>query len=192
MSYLIPTEEITLSEQFRMRKTAIEMGRARAIKLWNLADSDLTERDADYITDFIVPAGGVVAAPAIAGWLTMPLAAINVWYNVFADNVPAAFNPVCPTNQIWVFYGVAMLDLVGPDPVCGLQFRVGAAVNLRAQFDMEAINGKMVSDGYFSQPITYENPEICQILVECRIATGAQARVRIRTFIIEPLQVTVI
>jgi hypothetical protein len=192
VSYLIPTEETSLAEQYRMRKTAIELGRARARELWKLTDSDLTERDADYVNDFIIPAGGVVAAPPIAGWLTMPLLVIGNWYSVFADNVPAAFNPAVPTNQVWVFYKVNMLELAGPDPVCGLQFRVGQALNLKAFFDMEAINGKMVSDGYFSMPVTYQNPEVCGITVECRVAIGAQARVRIGTFIIEPLQNTVI
>lgn len=192
MSYLIPTEEISLAEQYRMRKTAIGMARDRARELWSMSDKNLAERDADYITDFIVPAGGVVAAPAIAGWLTMPLMAINVWYSVFADNVPAAFAPVVPTNQVWVFYKVNMLELAGPDPVSGLEFRIGAAGNLRAFFDMEAINGKMVSDGYFSMPITYENPDVVTINVEARLATLAGARVRLGCFIIEPLQATVI
>ena len=58
--------------------------------------------------------------------------------------------------------------------------------------DMEAISGKMVSDGFFSQPVTYENPDIATVQVECRIATGAQARIRIGTFIIEPMQNTVV
>ncbi len=192
MSYIIPTEEISLSEQYRMRKAAIEMGYARATELWKMSIDNLTERDADYVTDFIIPAGGVVVAPGIAGWLTMPLLVIGAFYNVFADNVPAGFNPVVPTNQVWVFYKVAMLDLVGPDPVAGLQFRIGAAQNLRAQFDMEAINGKLVADGYFSMPVTYQEPDVVNITVECRIATLAQARVRVGCLIIEPLQATVI
>lgn len=193
MSYLIPTEEISLAEQYRMRKTAIEMGYARATELWKMSAENLTERDADYVTDFIIPTAGAAAGVGIAGWLTMPLIApIGGWVNVFADNVPAAVIPTVPTNQVWVFYKVAMLDLVGPDPVSGLQFRIGAAANLKAQFDMEAINGKLVADGYFSMPVTYENPDVVTILVEVRIATAAQARVRLGSLIIEPLQATVV
>ena len=190
MSYLIPTEEITLAEQYRMRKTAIEMGRARARILWNMADGNLTERDADYTNDFILP--NSPAAVATAGWLSMPLNVIGTWYNVFADSTPAAVTPVVPTNQVWVFYKVANLSLAGPDAVCGLQFRIGTVANLRAQFDMENVNGKVVSDGYFSQPISYESPDVCQALVECRIAIAAAGRIKLGVFIIEPLQATVI
>jgi len=190
VAYLIPTEEITLSEQYRLRKIAIEAGEKRAMALWSLTAKDLTARDADYINDFITPVTPLLVA-GIAGWLTMPLNVIGTWYSVFANNTPAAVTPTCPTNQIWVFYKVAMLDLVGPDPVCGLEFRLGTAQNLKSRFDMEAINGKTVSDGYFSQPVTFENPNVVGVNVECRIATLAQARVRVGALIIEPLQATV-
>ena len=191
MAYLIPTEEITLAEQYRMRKTAVDMGKARATELWKMNADNLTARDADYVTDLITPTTPLLVA-AIAGWLTMPLLVIGNWYSVLANNTPAAVTPTVPTNQVWVFYKVAVLELAGPDPVCGLQFRIGAAQNLKSFFDLEAINGKMVSDGYFSQPVTFENPDVVGINVECRIATLAQARVRVGTLIIEPLQATVI
>ena len=189
MSYLIPTEEISLAEQYRMRKTAVDMGKARAAALWNQAPGNLTARDPDYGVDFILPTAAFAAS---SGWLTMPLNVIGTWYDVFASSVPAVVTPVVPQNQVWVFYKVAQLSVAGPDPVAGLQFRVGAAANLRAQFDMEALYGKMVSDGYFSQPITYENPEVCQVQVECRIAIAVGCRIRLGCLIIEPLQQTVI
>jgi len=190
MSYLIATEELSLSEQARLRQGAANQGIARASKLWQVAPNSLTVRDADYVNDFLVPAG--VAVVAIAGWLSMPLAIVGNWYSVFASSVPAAVAPVVPTNQIWVFYKVAQLTLAGPDPVAGLQFRIGAAANLRAYFDMENINGKMVSDGYFSQPVTYENPDVCAVTVEARVAIAVGARVKLGCFIVEPLQNTVI
>lgn len=189
MSYIIPTEEIALSEQYRMRKTAIEEGKARAAKLWSMVVDNLTARDADYVTDFIAPFS---AAVATAGWLSMPLAAVGTWYSVFADSTPAAVTPVPPQNQVWVFYKVSQLTLAGPDPVSGLQFRTGAAANLKAHFDMEALYGKSVQDGYLSQPVTYQNPEVCTCQVEARAAIAVGCRVRLGCFIIEPLQNTVI
>lgn len=196
MSYLIPTEEISLAEQYRMRKTAVDMGKARASELFKQSADNLAARDADYITDLILPTAGIagVTAPPIAGWLTQPLLVIGNWYSVLANNAGAAITPLVPTNQVWVFYKVSQLTVAGPDPVCGLQFRIGAVANLKAFFDMEAINGKLVSDGYFSMPITYENPDVVTINVECRVALGAGvgARVRLGTFIIEPKQATVI
>jgi hypothetical protein len=186
VSYLIPTEEISLAEQYRMRKTAIEMGHSRARELWSMSDANITERDADYVTDFIPAA----TAAGLAGWLTMPLVApVGGFVSVFADNVPAAVTPAVPTNQVWVFYKVSQLTL--GDPVSMLQFRRGAAANLIAQFDFEAMYGKLVDDGYFSQPVTYENPEIATVQVEVRIA-GPAARVRLGCFIIEPLQNTTV
>lgn len=189
--YIIPTEEISLSEQARRRQEAILYGKQRASEVWKVAIDDLTARDADYVTDFIAPATPALVA-GIAGWLSMPLAAIGVWYSVFANNTPAAVTPVCPTNQVWVFYKAANLSLAGPDAVCGLQFRKGTAANLMHHFDMENINGKMVSDGYFSQIVTYQNPDIATVNVECRVAIAAGARIKLGCFIIETMQTTVI
>lgn len=186
MSYLIT--EMSVAEQYRMRKTAIDLGRARARDLWKMADSNIAERDADYVTDFIP----VATAAGLAGWLSMPLVAVGAWYSLFADNVPAIVVPVVPTNQVWVFYKVSILTVAGPDPVSGLQFRIGAAANLKAHFDLEAIYGKMESDAYFSAPLTFENPDVATVQVEARVATGLGCRVRLGTFIIEPLQATVV
>jgi hypothetical protein len=190
MSYLIPTEEISLAEQYRMRKLAIDKGVARAVELWQMAAGNITYRDANYVTDFIPAA----TAAGLAGWLSMPFLAVAGVYSVFADNVPAAVTPTCPTNQVWVFYKVSILTVAGPDPVAMLQFRKGAAANLLAQFDMEALYGKMVSDGYFSQPVTYENPDIATVNAIARVVLGAGngCRIRLGTFIVEPLQNTVI
>ena len=190
MSYLIPTEEISLAEQYRLRKGAIDKGVARAVDSFKQAPGNITFRDANYITDFIPAA----TAAGIYGWLSQPFLAIAGVYSVFADNALAAITPTCPTNQVWVFYKVSVLTLAGPDPVAMLQFRKGAAANLLAQFDMEAIYGKTVGDGYFSQPVTYENPEIATVNAVARVALGAGAgcRIRLGTFIIEPIQNTTI
>lgn len=190
MAYLIATEEMSLSEQVRLRAGAEAQGKKRAAEVWRMNPSFLTARDADYVTDFILPFAP--AAVATAGWLSMPLLVVGTWYSVFASSAPAAVTPVPPTNQIWVFYKVSQLTLAGPDSVCGLQFRIGAAANLKSFFDLENICGKTVSDGYFSQPVTYENPDVATVLVECRVATLAAARVKLGCFIIEPLQNTVI
>jgi len=188
VSYLIPTEEITLAEQYRMRQNAVTMVKARAAEKFAMAPANIPVRDADYVTDFIPAA----TSAGIAGWLSMPLVAVGLWYSVFADNVPAAITPAVPTNQVWVFYKVSQLTLAGPDPVSGLQFRIGAAANLKSHFDMEALYGKTVSDGYFSMPVTYENPDIATIQVECRIAIAVGCRVRMGCLIAEPLQATVV
>lgn len=188
--FVIPTEELTLSELSRRRQEAIQYGKARASKIWEVSVDDLTARDADYVNDFILPA--TPAAVATAGWLSLPLLAVGTWYSVFANSTPIAVTPVCPNNQLWVFYKVAVLTVAGPDPVCGLEFRTGTAANLKNYFDLENLYGKTVADGYFSQLVNYENPEICTCNVECRVAIGVGCRVKLGTFIIETMQTTVV
>ena len=60
VSYLIPTEEITLAEQYRMRKAAVDKGKNRAAELWGQKTENLTARDANYVTDFLTPAAVAV------------------------------------------------------------------------------------------------------------------------------------
>lgn len=194
MSYLIPTEEIALANQERLRQAATKAGMERALEL-KLASvgpierySGLVARDADYVTDFVP----VATSAGLAGWLSMPLAAIGILYSIFANNVPAALTPQVPNNQVVVFYKVSVLTLAGPDPVSMLFFRTGVGANLKAQFDLEALYGKMVSDGYFTKPVVYDPMEIITSQVEARVAIGVGCRVRLGTLIIEPIQVTLV
>jgi len=192
VAYVIPTEEMALAEQFRMRKSAIDQGKARAAELWKMSQGNLAVRHAHYVNDFLTPAAPAGGVVGLSGWLSQPFAAAAAWYNVFADAAGGAVNPVCPTNQVWVFWGVSVLTVAGPDPATALQFRIGTAANLRSQFDLEVLYSKNIADGYFSQPVTYESPEICQVLVQARAAILVGCRVRLACFIIEPLQTTVI
>lgn len=194
MSYLIQTDEISLANQEKLRQKAAIAGKERALALKIATPSEkdryanLVERDADYVTDFIP----VATAAGIAGWSSMPLVAVGVFYSIFADNVPAAIAPVVPNNSVWVFYKVSILTLAGPQPVSMLQFRTGTGLNLKAQFDLEALYAKLSADGYFTKPVVYDPQEIVTGQVEARVATGVTCRVRCGVFIIEPIQVTVI
>jgi len=191
LTYVIPTEEIALSEQGQRRQAAILAGKNRAAKLWNQPIGNLVARDEDYVQDFITPATPALVA-GLSGWLSMPFAAAGAWYSLFANNTPAAIAPVCPTNQIWVFYKVSILTLAGPDPVSMLQFRTGTAANLKYQFNLENLYGKQVQDGYFSLPVTYENPEIATVQARSRVLLGIGCRIKLGTFIIETMQTTVV
>jgi len=190
MSFIIPIEQMSLAAQYQMRFGAIQKGKARGAELWKMAEKNLTARDPDYVNDFILP--NSPAAVATAGWLSMPLNAIGTFYSVFADSTPAAVAPVVPTNQIWVFYNMSMLTIAGPEPVSQLEFRLGAAANLNATFDVESVYGMTMAAGYFSQPVCYENPDIVTAQIECRVVTAAGCRFHLGMFIIEPLKNTVI
>lgn len=146
-------------------------------------------RDADYPNDFIPAATRV----GLAGWQSMPLAAVAGVYSVFADNVPAAQTPVVPNNQCWIFYGVTvLLNDAALETLTQIRFSVGAAANRRAQFDLEIIYGGLTASGYFSQPVFYDPQETATVQVVARVATTVAARVQLLTFIAEPIQTTVI
>lgn len=183
MSYIIPTGELSYSDQAGMRMQAVENGK-RALKARaNVVNP--VDRDADYPVDFVP----VATRAGLAGWLTMPLVAPAVNYSVFADNVPAALTPQVPNNNVWVFYGCEILTL--NDPVTQLFFATGTAANRKAQFDLEKLYTKLETSGYFTQPVVYDPQEIVTALVRARLATGVGCRFVLFTIIIEPLQVSV-
>lgn len=197
MSYLIQTDEIALQAQEKLRQAAVIKGKERALAMGVATPgnpdrySTLIERPADYIVDFITPATPALIA-GLDGWLTMPLAAVATNYSIFANNTPAAVAPVVPDNQVVVFYKVSVLTVAGPDPVSMLIFNTGTAVIRKAQFDLEVLYSKLTADGYFTKPVVYDPREIITATVRARVATGLGCRVRLGTFIIEPIQVTIV
>jgi len=197
MSYVIPSAGLSLAAQERLRGLAERMVKIRlAAKLAIPQAKALDEinpaiiaRDADYVTDFIP----VATQAGLAGWLSMPLAAIAGMYSLFANNVPAAITPTVLNNQAVVFYGVDILlaDAAGEN-VTQIIFGVGNANNRRAQFDLEGLYPHMAVSGFFSQPVAYDPQEIINVQIRARIATGVGARVRLATLVAEPTQQTVI
>ncbi|MFA5401492.1 MAG: hypothetical protein WC359_13665 [Dehalococcoidia bacterium] len=197
MSYIILAEKAALANQERLRAGAERMARVRLAKKLAVPEAQALDpvnpaiivRDADYVVDF-VPAATAVG---LTGWLSMPMVAIAGMYSVFANNVPAALTPQVPNNQAVVFYGIDVLlaDMAG-ETVTFIQFGVGAANNRRAQFDLEGLYGGQAATGYFSQPVYYDPQEIMNVQIRARVATGVGARVRLATFIAEPIQQTVI
>jgi len=197
MSYVIPAENLSLANQERLRGNAERMVRIRlARKLavpeaqaLDLKNPAIIARDEDYVTDFVP----VATQAGLAGWLSMPLAAIAGMYAIFANNVPAALTPQVANNQAVVFYGAEILlaDAAG-ETVTYIQFGVGAANNRRAQFSLEGLYGVQNATGFFSQPVVYDPQETMNIQIRARIATGVGARIRLATLIAEPIQQTVI
>jgi hypothetical protein len=196
MTYIIATEEISLAEQMRLRNQAVGLAKERASAKWQLTPSQLDDREANYVADFILPFAPAFAA-GLAGWLTQPFLAAGAQYSVFATNAAGAFAavaPICPTNQIWVFYKAAVLTVAGPDPASTLQFRKGMAANLICQVELESLYGKDVQDGYFSAPVSYESPDMAVVLVTARVAlgVGVGCRVKLGCILVENRQNTTV
>ena len=197
MSYIIPSDNLSLIDQARLRGEADKMARTRlAKKLAVPVESALNPvspaiicRDEDYVTDF-VPAA---TSAGLAGWLSMPLAAVAGMYSIFANNVPAALTPQVQNNMAVVFYGAeALLGDAAGETVAFIQFCVGQANNRRAQFNLECLYAAQSASGFFSQPVYYDPQEIMNVQIRARVATGVGARIRLKTFIAEPVQQTVI
>ncbi|GEM_PF-3357998 len=197
MSYIIQADRIALANQERYRAGAERMARIRLANKLAVPQAQALDtrnpavivRDADYVADFVP----VATSAGLTGWLSIPLAVAGNFYSIFADNVPAALTPQVPNNQAWVFYGVeVLLATAAAEDVSFIHFGVGHANNRRAQFDIEGVYGGMTAAGYFSQPVYYDPQEICNVQIRARNATGAGARVRLLTFVAEPIQQTVI
>ena len=199
MSYIIPAENASLAAQERLRSGAERMAIKRLAnklavpeaKAFDPVNPAIIVRDEDYVTDFVP----VATQAGLAGWLSMPLIAIAGMYSIFANGaVPvAALTPQVPNNQAWVFYGIeVLLADAAAENVTFIQFGIGVANNRRAQFSLEGLYGGLNATGYFSQPIFYDPQEIANIQLRARLITGAGARVRLMTFIAEPIQTTVI
>ena len=177
-SYVIPTEEMTLSDTKEIRDKAGAKGIARALALKIATSEDqLLVREIDNVVDF---------GCGVGGWLTMPLLVVGNLYSVFATAVPAALTPALAVNRIVVFYKVG-LDMPFPLPVDQLLFREGVVPGTTyAVFDLEGLATKLVSDGYLTYLPVYDPQRVLNVVVRCRIVTAAQARVRVGGFIIEP------
>lgn len=188
MSYLIPTGELSLASQVKMRMLAESQGKEmlynRKIVVPPSGPQETAEaRDADYSIDFTP-----VATRVITGWLSMPLAAVGARYSVFADITPAALTPQVPNNAAWVFYGVTIIDLT--QAIDEMYFAVGNGPTPKANFDLEKLYSKLETDGFFSIPVVYAPQDIVTCTIKARLATGAGFRIALKTVIVEPLQVT--
>ena len=197
MSYVIPSAGLSLSAQERLRGMAERMVKLRLANKLNVPQAKALDpvnpaiivRDADYVTDFILPN----AIIGLAGWLSMPLAAIAGMYALFASSVPGIVTPTVLNNQAVVFYGVdILLADAAAENVTQIIFGVGQANNRRAQFDLEGLYPHQAVSGFFSQPVCYDPQEIMNVQIRARIATGVGARVRLATLVAEPTQQTVI
>lgn len=176
-SIVIPTAEMTLTAQKKMREGAGLAGMRRAVAVGAVSSiDDCLAREMDNVVDF---------GCGVGGQLTMPLLAAGAIYSVFATAVPAALTPQLANNRLAVFYKINIET--APTPVDQISFREGVGAGTTyAVMDLEGLATKLECDGYFSEPIIYDPQRVLNIVVRCRIATLAQARVRLGCYIIEP------
>ncbi len=176
MSYLIPKDELTLTDMRNFRESAIQAGIARAIEL-KIASraSELVVRGFENIFD------GTQAA-ANDFWQTAACAIVGTPVSCFG----AVAAPILTANKLAVFYKVGVETV--PVPVSLLTFRSGgAAGNIIAEFDLEQLINGQVLEGYFSEVVVIDPQRQFAVQVTPRIATGVLARIQFGAFVIEPI-----
>lgn len=176
MSYIIPKDELTLTDMKAFREMAINAGIARAVAL-KIASTpkELVVRSFENIFD-----AGQAAANDF--WQTAALAVVGTAYSCFG----AVAAPTLAPNKLAVFYKVGIETV--PIPVSLLTFRSGGALgNITSEFDLEQLINGWVTEGYFSEVQVIDPQRQFAVQVTCRIATGALARIQLGAFIIEPI-----
>ena len=174
MSYIIPKEELTLTDQKAFRSMAVDRAVARAIAL-KIAGvpSELNVRAFENILD---------AGTALEQWNTAALAAVGTAYSLFQAVTAVTLS----TNKLAVFYGVAIETT--PSPISLLTIRSGGATgNITAEFDTEQLATCDVVAGYFSEPVVIDPSRFFAVQGMCRIATGTFARIQLKALIVEPV-----
>lgn len=206
MSYIVATEDLTLTDTMRFRQAAVNKGIWRAISLAIVPAQHLlvllpgATREVPYTVGMDIPGNATLHHPGLVvrhsdnvvdfgcgagGWLTMPLGAPGGLLSVFATAVPAALQPVLAVNRLAIFYNVN--TEFAPPNVDMLFFREGVAAGTTyAAFDLETLTVKQSMEGYFTEPVVYDPQRVLNVVVRTRINTGAQERVHLGCFIIEP------
>ena len=200
MSYIVATEDLTLTDMKLFRQAAVNKGIWRACELAVAPIQHLLVNGASYQMGMRPPATAVLYHPGlivrhadnvvdfgagVGGWLTMTLGAVGALVSVFATAVPAPLTPALAVNRLAIFYNV---DLeFAPPNVDQLSFREGvAAGSTYAVFDLECLTVKQSMEGYFTEPVIYDPTRVMNIVVRGRILAAARERVHLGCFIIEP------
>lgn len=177
MSYIIPKDECTLSEQRAFKEKAMQAGIARLVDKYGGTADEYVAREIDPIAD---------AGSALEQWNTAVLAVVGTSYSCY-QGIPS---PTLAANKEGVYYGVSITT--APVPVSRLRFRHGGiAGNIIGVFDLERIINARTVEGYFSQPIPWDPQSQQTVEVVCSIATGAICRVVLWNWLIEPIGPTI-
>jgi len=168
MSYIVPTNELTLSDIKTFRAAAVESGIIRALAL-GLARSreELVVRHALPGTDFGVATGWTIEQ------YRNPVIAAAGWGSPFDTGALPAFAPTLANSKVAVFYKFA--DYTAAPVISGVRFRVGGTgATTKATFFMQLETGaKLEPDVYFTEPVTYDPQDV--VYIEAYYTAGVAA-----------------
>lgn len=189
LNYVIPQDEMSVSDRQRYRKEA-------AIRLVQraLGQSRATQQDLELVSAGRAPKSVDIrdfqnildAGTAVDHWRTAALAAVGTAYSCFQ----AIGAPTLANNKFAIFYKISVETI--PMPVSRVIFRSGGAVgNILGVFDTEPLATQQALAGYMTEPVVVDPTITWAIQVLCRIATGAFARVQIGSLVLEPAGQTI-
>ena len=172
MSYVVPTNELTLSDIRTFKQSAIQAGIDRALALGLARTKDeLVVRTGLPNTDF--GAGAV-------GWTlenySGPAIVATGWGSVFNAGALPANAPVLANSKIAVFYKFA--NWSAAPTITGIRFRIGGTgATTKAMYYLQLETGaKLEPDVYFSEPVVYDPQDVVYIeaYYNAAVAAGAE------------------
>lgn len=171
-SYIIPTDELSLSDMKGFRVKAVQAALNRGASKLGVGTDELVVRNIENILDI---------GATLDQWNTASLAVLGTQYSVF-QAVPAV---TLANNKLAVLYKVGVETV--PFPVSLMTVRSGGASgNIIAEYDLEQIVNAREQEGYVSEPVPFDPTQAFAIQVTARIATGAYARVQLGMYLVEP------
>lgn len=187
MSYVVPVNELTLTDIKGYKLAAIEAGILAAENAGIGRRGQLVVREAFPNADF-----GQLAV----GWLlenyTNPAIAAAGWGSPFSSGAVPAFVPQLARTKVAVFYKFANTSAI--PLTTGVRFRVGnTGASTKASFFIQLpTEAKLEPDVYFSEPVVYEPEDWVYIEVYYTAAVGAGGQtIPFGCFIVERVGSTV-
>jgi hypothetical protein len=172
MSYVVPVNELTLTDIKSYRASAVEAGIVRALALGIARSRDeLVVRYGLPFTDF--GNGGL-------GWTlenySGPVIAAAGWGSVFNAGALPANAPTLANSKVAVFWKWS--DWSAAPTITGVRFRIGGTgATTKATFYMQLETGaKLEPDVYFTEPVVYDPQDVVYIeaYYNAAVAVGAE------------------
>lgn len=175
MSYVVPTNELSLADRKVFLETAKSDGIERAVDKLGVRATELVIREAHPLTDF--PGAWLTElyqSPAIAA----------IGWGWAGDGAAVG---ILPVGRVAVFYKIADAD--ANPAFTAVRFRLGptGATTLASLFFQLPIDNKMETDCFISEPVIYDPQDNVFIQAYSRIAVHAAEELSFGCFIVEKL-----
>jgi hypothetical protein len=158
MSYIVPTNELTLTDIKMFRSAAVESGITRALALGLARTRD------ELVVRYLLPGTdlGITTGWALEQYRNPVIAAAG-WGSPFDTGALPAFAPTLANSKVAVFFKFA--DYSANPSVSAIRFRVGGTgATTKGVFQLQLeTNAKLEPDVYFTEPVVYDPQDVVYI-----------------------------